>query len=118
MSQNQSYCSACGPSSQTARPAMKKGEERKSCVSENTRSHVPRTSGASVGSAIGLSISRRSTSVLAAARSEVVAASPRLQPAASASSCCLSGPISADTSAETGAAAAVAASGTGAASPL
>ena len=71
---------------QTARPAMKKGDERKSCVSLKTRSHVPVHSGAMVGSAMGDRPSSCATSSRASNRSAAVADSPRVQPAASASS--------------------------------
>mmetsp|Transcript_9857 Transcript_9857/g.31250 ORF Transcript_9857/g.31250 Transcript_9857/m.31250 type:complete len:244 (-) Transcript_9857:82-813(-) len=85
MSQNQSYRAAWAPSSQTARPAMKNGLERKSCVSEKTSSQVPSQSGESVGSGVGLSASRSATSERADFRSLSDAASPRQEPAARAS---------------------------------
>ena len=83
-SQNQSYRAASAPSAQTARPAMKKGLERKSWVSEKASVHVP--SHAYAGCSVGLSASSRDASERASTFCASVALSPRPQPAASRSS--------------------------------
>mmetsp|Transcript_8068 Transcript_8068/g.15101 ORF Transcript_8068/g.15101 Transcript_8068/m.15101 type:complete len:200 (-) Transcript_8068:188-787(-) len=66
MSQNQSKRAASSPSLQSARPAMKNGDDRKSCVSAKTSSHVPAHSGANVVFSVGFNAS----SVLAACRTD------------------------------------------------